>query len=94
MARTVTHGDLLAALDGVIGAARAARLDPSRWALQTGSTTYGRPYRLVSVDLETGAQSSALGTGDHLGWTRREAHCALAAMRAALLAVADLQRVA
>lgn len=88
-----TAADVRASFARTVFAAERAGLDPSRWALIEGSATYGRAWRLVERDPVTGGHSTALGLGDHLGSSRREAVAALDGMRAALLTVSDLRRV-
>lgn len=64
--------------------------DARRWELQTGSPTNGRAWRLFAIVPGSGAQERPLPGYDglgYLGWTRREAYCALAAMAQALEAV-------
>lgn len=82
--------DVRAVFTRATSAARSAGLDTSTWHLVLGSPTYGRAFRLVSVDPNTGGQSTALGLwGDYLGATRREAALSLDAMRLAWISVAD-----
>ncbi len=60
-----------------------------RWELQQGSPTNGRAWRLFAIG-EAGSHGRPLPGFDglgYLGWTRREAYCALAAMAQALEAV-------
>ncbi len=62
-----------------------------RWELQTGSLANGRAWRLFAIEPGSGAQARPLPGFDglgYLGWTRREAYCALVAMAQALEAVA------
>lgn len=74
--------------------ARRVGIDTSKWILEQGSTTYGRPYRMFRIGDESGNGSGhynplANMSNGYLGWTRREVLCALDAMATAFHAAAD-----
>lgn len=80
MSNTTTLKDVRWAFARMVEAANALGIDTSTVSLQEGSASYGRAFRLVSVDPETGAHSVWSGApiqGGYLGDTRREAELAL-----------------
>lgn len=96
MTRRLSPSDLNRAYDRAKQAAEAAGIDTSRWVMQAGSTTYGRPYRLFKRDPQIGALSNPFdgalsdpldGDGFLLGRTRKEAKASLDTMARAWRAV-------
>lgn len=70
-------------------AAVAARVgvDSQDWAIRAGSPTYGRAWLLVDRSPVTGGER----TISYLGFSAREAHAALSAMREAFYMVESVQ---
>lgn len=87
MTRRFSPADLNHAYSRAKRAAEAVGIDTSRWAMQTGSATYGRAYRLHERDPHTGGLSYLFGHDGYLGMTRREAGLSLDAMARAWWAV-------
>jgi len=69
--------------------ARTAGVDTTRWALKTGTATYGRSYGVVNVDPTTGGQGDVFTFGQ----TRRSAwdglHSAARAFELAAWAISN-----
>lgn len=84
----ITPSDIRMLFASTMGAARRAGLDTTDVVLIGGSSTYGRPFRIVRRHPITGGHYS-WGYVQSLGTTRREAYAALSAMRAAFHGATD-----
>jgi hypothetical protein len=91
MSTRITVKDVRTQFTRATKAAQAVGLTTEHWAVDMGSKTNGRAYRLYALDPDTGSHSNTPLMSDFLGMTAKEAHSTLAAYAYAWEAVAYIR---